>query len=133
MFKDLLRKIELLESSKLARSALPAEMEAEIEEEAPMPSIVSIVNDEDIGYDTQELLVQESELLEGVPLPGRTKNEAERKHEWLKLPRPARAAMRRLHTQFGNCLEEPFDWHITRSRGTRRMLGGCLTLPLYGV
>ena len=46
-------------------------------------------------------------MLEEMPLPGRSKDEAFRKKEWLKLPRAARAAIRRLHNQFGHKPKEP--------------------------
>ena len=39
----------------------------------------SIVDDDDVGYDADELQIQEREMLEEMPLPGRTENEAERK------------------------------------------------------
>eukprot|EP00973_Karenia_brevis_P072468 10066762-Karenia_brevis.AAC.1 len=46
-------------------------------------------------------------MLEEVPLPGNTIDEAKRKSELLKLPRAVRAAIRRLHNRFGHPLKEP--------------------------
>ena len=46
-------------------------------------------------------------MLEEMPLPGRSAQEAERKKTWFALPRPARAAIRRLHNQFGHKPKEP--------------------------
>ena len=67
----------------------------------------AIVDDDDIGHDEDELLIQEREMLEEMPLPGRTESEAERKKKWLAIPRPARAAIRRMHNQFVHKLNEP--------------------------
>ena len=44
----------------------------------------------------------EADLLEGIPLPGTPTEEAERRKEWLKIPRTARIAIRRMHRQFGH-------------------------------
>ena len=84
----------------MAMTAFPAEMEQEGAEEKEFDFFDDIVDDEDIGDDTDEVLVQEREMLEELPLPGRSKMEADRKREWLKLPRAARAAIRRLHNRF---------------------------------
>ena len=86
--------------NQVARTAFPAEFEAEeileAAEEGRGESFDSIVDDESIGDDTDDMLVQETEMLEEISLPGRTLDEAKRKSEWFKLPRPARAAIRRL-------------------------------------
>eukprot|EP00973_Karenia_brevis_P075301 10461445-Karenia_brevis.AAC.1 len=81
-----------------AKTAFPAEMRAEEEfeerEEGREELFDSIADDEDIGDDTEDVLIQEREMLKEVPLPGNTTDEAKRKSEWLKLPRAARAAIR---------------------------------------
>ena len=46
---------------------------------------------------------QEEEMLESIPLPNMPKDEKERREAWLKLPRKARLAVRKLHRQFGHC------------------------------
>ena len=46
--------------------------------------------------------------MEELPLPGVTTDERERKTAWLKLPRAARAAIRRMHMQFGHVKKAPF-------------------------
>ena len=48
-------------------------------------------------------------MMEELPLPVRTQDETARKVEWLKLPRPARAAIRRLHNQFGHKPKETLE------------------------
>ena len=63
--------------------------------------------EEDTGDDVDEALIQEREMLEEMPLPGRTVEEADRKRKWLVLPRPARAATQRMHNNFGHKLKGP--------------------------
>ena len=46
--------------------------------------------------------------MEELPLPGVTSDERERKAAWLRLPRPARAAFRRIHMHFGHVKKGPF-------------------------
>eukprot|EP00973_Karenia_brevis_P082436 11426278-Karenia_brevis.AAC.1 len=96
--------IELINDTKIdqaAKTAFPAEMRAEEEfeerEDGREEFFDAVVDDEDMGDESEEVLVQEREMLEEVPLPGNTTDEAKRKSEWLKLPRAARAAIRRLH------------------------------------
>ena len=47
-------------------------------------------------------------MLKEIPLPGRPVTEKERHHKWLKIPRKARAAIRRMHATFGHCAQGPF-------------------------
>ena len=69
-------------------------------------------------------------MLEEMPLPGRTESEAERKKTWLALPRPARAAIRRMHNQFGPKLNEPL-FEIRKSiERARRVFGSGKVLAL---
>ena len=49
------------------------------------------------GLDPQQAIDEEADLLEKIPLPGYPKNERERREAWLKLPRNARIAIRRMH------------------------------------
>ena len=106
-FEELLKQIEGAQSTAIALAAYPAEMAREEALEEDHEPLDSIVDDEDIGDDSTEAMIQEKSLLEEMPLPGRTLDEAARKREWLKLPRPARAAIRRMHMQFGHCLKGP--------------------------
>ena len=53
--------------------------------------------------DLERLLQEEEDLLEGLPIPGVPADEKQRRSEWLKLPRKARVAIRRMHTEFGHC------------------------------
>jgi hypothetical protein len=116
---ELLQWIIEQESEQISRKAFPAEMEQEEQEEKdedinPEEEMFldAIKEDEDIGDEqTQEAIAEEAEMLEEIPLPGRNHDERSRKREWLKLPRTARAAIRRMHMQFGHCLREPRFYH----------------------
>ena len=60
--------------------------------------------DADLGDSTQTRakLAEEEEVTEEPALPGATSDERARMDARLRLPRPARAAMRRMHIQFGH-------------------------------
>ncbi len=53
---------------------------------------------EEIG----ELQAREQDLLDSVPLPGVPVQEADRRKRWLKIPRKARAAIRKMHRDWGH-------------------------------
>ena len=55
------------------------------------------------GTDLDDIVRQEEEMLENIPLPGTPTEEAERRKEWLKIPIRVRTAIRRLHIEFGHC------------------------------
>ena len=81
----------------------PAEMQEEARQEVE-ESMDAVHDLGDASATTEEeLLANERSMLEEIPLPGTPIGEAARKIEWLKIPRPARAAIRRLHNQFGHC------------------------------
>ena len=69
-----------------------------------------IEGDKDVGVESQtrQKLADEEEMVDELPLPGVTSDERDRKTAWLKLPRAARAAIRRMHMQFGHVKEAPF-------------------------
>ena len=50
----------------------------------------------------EEALLREEELLEGMPLPGVPGHEKTRRETWLKIPRRARAAIRKMHREWGH-------------------------------
>jgi hypothetical protein len=80
-------------------TAFPAETYEEENLEKEHEPMDAIYSKEDMGM-ADELHATEHEMLEEVLLPGMPKDEPERKQRWLKLPRPARVAIRRLHNQF---------------------------------
>eukprot|EP00971_Amphidinium_carterae_P175878 3486475-Amphidinium_carterae.1 len=71
-------------------SAFPAEML--LEESGP-----EIVDEGD-----RELLRSEEEMIDSLPLPHASAGEDRRRAEWSRLPQNIRAAIRRLHRQFGH-------------------------------
>ena len=46
--------------------------------------------------------------MEELPLPGVTSDAGTREDAWLRLSRPARAAIRRMHMQLGHVTKAPF-------------------------
>ena len=72
------------------------------EEDLEQGPLDAVENQDHFGYTGDELLAMERSILEEIPLPGTPKDEANRRKEWLKLPRVARAAIRRLHATFGH-------------------------------
>ena len=69
---------------------------------AERPPIDSIPTTQDLApnIDDEELIDNEEELLEKIPLPGNPTTETQRRKRWLELPRRARIAIRRLHRNF---------------------------------
>ena len=99
--------------------AFLAEMEeAEAEEKNDSVPFDCKEEDEDIGDEEgeQDAAADGQEMLEEIPLPGRCQDERSRKEAWLKLPRPARAAIRRMHEQFGHAPKEPLVEILTIAR-----------------
>ena len=70
-------------------------MEMKAEEDLEQGPLDAVEDQEDFGYTGEELLAMERSILEEIPLPGTPKDEADRRREWLKLPRVAREAIRR--------------------------------------
>ena len=104
---DLYNELSELLELRVAKSAFVVEIAAEEAEERSEEPLDAIIDDEDIGRDVEERTTQEAEMLEELPLPGTCVEEAKRKELCLQLPRAARAAIRRMHVQFGHCPKEP--------------------------
>merc|ERR1711978_754592 len=81
---------------------------AEIEEQGPVDAIFEAEDEryQDLdlpGIDKLfELSEEQQAQLDELPLTGFPTDEAERRREWLKLPRKARAAIRQLHKVLGH-------------------------------
>ena len=88
----------------------PAEMQESQDEEASVgiETFDDVTTEEDEGGQSRDMMAQEEGLLEEVPLPGLTSGEKARKDAWLRLPRAGRAAIRRMHQQFGHVPKGPF-------------------------
>ena len=67
-----------------------------VDDIAEMPPI----DEEDVGMDQVEDADAEQDMLDSLPLPAATRDEAARKKAWMALPRRARVAIRRLHRNF---------------------------------
>ena len=65
--ENLLKQISNVVADKLAKQAFPAELEQEEAEDKSEDFFDRIVDDEDIGNDEEELLIQEREMLEEMP------------------------------------------------------------------
>jgi hypothetical protein len=108
-FTDLINdKLQPATVDERACSAFPAEAGKKAMHEGQALGVFDTVgDDEDIGNERDEILQHEQTLLEEMPLPGTGKGKAERRQKWLKLPRPTRAAIRRMHLQFGHLPKQP--------------------------
>ena len=78
--------------------------------EEPKQPFDEVKDEKNSGYQSQtrRKLAEEEDLMEEPPLPGVTSDEQTRKDARLRLPRPARAAIRRIHMQFGHVKKGPF-------------------------
>jgi hypothetical protein len=84
-----------------------------------------VVDDEDVGDDAAEILQQEQEMLEELPLPGTPEHEKDRRRKWLTLPGSARAAIRRMRTQFGHCPKAPLCEILKAAKCPQEYLDSC--------
>ena len=71
-------------------------------------TIDEVLGDQDMeeGEDVLDEADREADLLEQIPLPGHPESEKERPPSWLRLPRRARVAIRRLHRNLGHLPRE---------------------------
>ena len=94
----------------MARYGFPAAAAAVTAEENGQPPTIDVVDDEGAETEVAEPLqhefeqrnAAEEEILQEIPLPGIPTSEADRRQRWLKIPRAARIAIRRLHQEFGH-------------------------------
>ena len=87
----------------LARSAFPvAYVAAQQEENEGTIDAVDADGDRVMPEGLEELLQREEEMIESIPLPGVPGHEKSRREAWLKIPRRARAAIRKMHREWGH-------------------------------
>jgi hypothetical protein len=84
--------------------AFPVEAQEALSEEHPP---MDEEDDDDAAnaagdIEVAEVLDRERDLLDSIPLPGVPEDEKERRKRWLELPPNVRAAIRKLHRQFGH-------------------------------
>jgi hypothetical protein len=106
-------------------TAFPAEAAEEELLERDPNFFDEVVDDEDVGDDTAAILQQEQDMLEELPLPGTPEHEKDRRRKWLALPRPARAAIRRMRTQFGHCPKAPLYEILKAAKCPREYFDSC--------
>jgi hypothetical protein len=76
---ELIEKIEEWEVAEEALTAFPAEAAEEELLERDPNLFDEVVDDEDVGDDTAEILQQEQDMLEELPLPGTPEHEKDRR------------------------------------------------------
>ena len=64
-------------------------------------------------------------MLEGLPLPGVPLVEAERRKQWLKIPPRTRAAIRKLHNQFGHAPRSVLKQLLRASKMPKEYIDAC--------
>jgi hypothetical protein len=79
-------------------------------------------DDELLPEDIERLDAQEPELLEAVPLPGVPEGEANRRRQWLKIPRRARAAIRKMHSEWGHLPNKALKTILKMSKSSKELL-----------
>ena len=84
----------------LAKVAFVGEYAEEERQEKEEDTMDALDDEEDqlpLPEGIEEALQKEEELLEEMPLPGVPGHEKRRREAWLKIPRRARAAIRKMH------------------------------------
>ena len=83
--------------------AFPAEMT--IEENAEDADVMLDEPDDDgrlLPEEVEKAAGKDQEFLDSIPIPGVPEQEANRRRQWLKIPRKARAAIRKMHAEWGH-------------------------------
>lgn len=115
-FEKVFIELRLHRAEATAWAAYLAEMRTTVDEEKSQEAEEStelfdgIEEDRDLEsqYHTGSKLGEEEGMTEELPLPGATSYKRARKAAWLRLPRAARAAIRRMHMHFGHVKNAPF-------------------------
>ena len=95
---------------------MPAEVEYEVARDlGPIDDVEGQEEDEEQVTEPTE---QEKNLLEEMPLPNMPMGEAERRAEWTRLPRTTRAAIRKMHSQFGHCPKQVLIQILKQSKAS---------------
>ena len=119
-------------ADRVACVAFPAEAAAEMRDERgstlddPGNDTMPVPPDEDLS----KAVDREKFLLDAMPLPGTPVDEAERRRSWIALPLRVRAAIRRMHRQFGHPSSTVFGTNFACSSGSSRVHPG---MPTFSV
>ena len=94
----------------------------------------SVLGDQDTeeGGDAPAEADREADLLEQMPLPGHPESEKERLASWLRLPRRARVAMRRLHRNLRHLPKEALVQMLRAARAPQDYISAAKTFRLQG-
>ena len=76
--------------------------------------------------------LEEADLLEQMPLPGHPESEKERLASWLRLPRRARVAIRRLHRNLRHLLKEALVEMLRPARAPQDYINAAKTFRCQG-
>ena len=79
------------------------------------------------GRDVLEEADREADLLEQIPLPGHPESVRERLASWLRLPRRARVAIRRLHRNLRHLLREALVQMLRDARAPQDYINAAKT------
>ena len=96
--------------------------------------IDEVLGDQDMedGGDAREEADREADLLEQIPLPGHTESGKERLASWLRLPRRARVATRRLHRNFRHLPKEALVQMSRSARAAQDYINAAKTFRCQG-
>ena len=84
------------------------------------------------GGDALEEADREADLLEQIPLPGHLASEKERPASWLRLPRRARVATRRLHRNLRHVPKEALVQLLRGARAPQDYINAAKTFRCQG-
>ena len=84
------------------------------------------------GGDVLDEADREADLLEQIPLPGHPESEKERLASWLRLPRRARLAIRRLHRNLRHLPKEALVQMLRAARAPQDSINAAKTFRCQG-
>ena len=103
-------------------------------EQQDQGTIDEVLEDQDMegGGDALEEADREADLLEQMPLPGHPESEKERLASWLRLPRRARVAIRRLHRSLRHLPKEALVQMLRAARAPQDYISVAKTFRCQG-
>ena len=106
----------------LAKVAFPAIYADEAQKETAGNTIDEL-DEENISLPEgiEEAILKDEEMLEEMPLPGVPGHEKSRRARWLKIPRRARAAIRKMHKEWGHLNKTVLKKYTEDRKSTTRI------------
>lgn len=105
--------------NQMVGTAFPAEV---AEERNTGITLDDVIGDDDLDRNVEAVAEAETDMLDDIPLPSLPEEEQNRRLVWSKLPLKARAAIRRLHKQFGHCPKNVLIQILKASRAPKEYL-----------